>query len=139
MSKIQQLSIFLENKPGQLTDVTQLLAKNELSIHSINLVDSKEFGILRVIVDNPQKAKEVLDEAGISLKIIEVFAVSIDDHVGSFNDVVTLLTQNNIDIQYTYILNNSKNGAFVFKVDPALLNKTIELLSKNGIEVLQKV
>lgn len=139
MSKIQQLSVFLENKPGQLTDVTSLLAQNKLSIHSINLVDSKEFGILRIIVDDPQKAKQILDDAGISLKIIDVFAVAIDDHIGSFNELVTLLSDNNIDIQYTYILNNSKHGAFVFKVDPALLNKTIELLENNNIQLLQKV
>ncbi len=139
MSKIQQLSVFLENKPGQLTDVTTLLANNGLSIHSINLIDSKEYGLLRIIVDDANKAKQILDDAGISLKIIDVFAVEIDDHVGSFNDVATLLSKHNIDIQYTYILNNSQHGAFVFKVDPAILNKTIKLLEENGIKLLQKV
>lgn len=139
MSKIQQLSIFLENKMGQLTDITTLLAQNNLSIKSINLVDSTEFGILRVIVDDPLKAKAVLDNNGISLKITDVFAVEIDDHIGSFNEVVSLLTSNNINIEYTYTVNTQENGAFIFKVTPVELEKTLTLLETNNIKVLKSI
>ena len=139
MSRIKQLSIFVENKMGQLTDVTTLLAANNLSIKSINLVDSTEFGILRVIVDDPNKAKKVLDESGISLKITEVFAVEIDDHIGSFNEIVSLLTKNKINIEYTYTINTKENGAFIFKVTPVELEKTLKLLQENNIKVLEEI
>ena len=139
MSRIKQLSIFVENKMGQITDVTTLLASENLSIKSINLVDSTEFGLLRVIVNDDQKAKEVLDANGISLKITEVFAVEIDDHIGSFNEIVSLLTKNGINIEYTYTINNKGNGAFIFKVSPVELEKTLGLLSENNIKVLEEI
>lgn len=139
MSRIKQLSIFVENKMGQLTDVTTLLASNNLSIKSINLVDSTEFGILRLIVDDAQKAKQVLDDNGISLKITEVFAIEIDDHIGSFNEIVSLLTENGINIEYTYTINNQENGAFIFKVTPVELEKTLSLLEENNIKVLGEI
>lgn len=139
MNRIKQLSIFIENKTGQLTDVTTLLSKNKLSIKSINLVDSSEFGLLRVIVDDTQKAKKVLDDNGISLTITDVFAVAIDDHIGSFNEVVSLLSQNGINIEYTYTVSNKFDGAFIFKVNPAQFNKTIDILLQNNIKVLEEV
>lgn len=139
MSKIKQLSIFVENKRGQITDVTTLLSNNDLSIKSINLVDSNEFGILRVIVDDADKAKEILDDAGISLKITDVFAVEIDNHVGSFNEIVSLLSNHNIDLKYTYTISSGTKGAFIFKVDASHLNKTLELLKQNNIKILEDI
>ncbi len=139
MNRIKQLSIFVENKKGQITDVTTLLSKNGLSIKSINLVDSSEFGILRIIVDDEIKAKEVLDDNGISLKITDVFAVEIDNHVGSFNEVVSILSNNNINIEYTYTISNTQNGAFIFKVDPNVLDNTIEILQKANVKILEAI
>ncbi len=139
MYKIKQLSIFVENKTGQITDVTTLLSQNGLSIKSINLVDSNDFGLLRVIVDDANKAKEVLDNNGISLKITDVFAVEIDDHVGSFNEVVTLLSLNNINIEYTYTIINNKNGAFIFKVAPDEFDKVTDMLNKKDIKILKGI
>jgi hypothetical protein len=139
MSRIKQLSVFVENKKGQITDVTTLLSDNGLSIKSINLVDSSDFGILRLIVNDEQKAKEVLDANGISLKITEVFAVHIDDHIGSFNEIVTLLSSNDINIEYTYTVSNAQNGAFIFKVNPIELERTIELLKENNIDIADSI
>ena len=139
MSKIEQLSIFIENKTGQITDVTSLLSQYDISVKSINLVDSSDFGLLRVIVDNTNKAKEILDNAGISLKITYVFAVSIDNHIGSFNDVVSALSKNNINIEYTYTISNSSNGAFIFKVNYSSFNNAIDILQQNNIKVLDKI
>ena len=139
MGRIKQLSIFVENKTGELTDVTSLLSKNNLSIKSLNLVDSSDFGLLRVIVDDEKKAKKVLDDAGFSLKITDVFAVAIDDHIGSFNEVVSALSNNNIDIEYTYTVSNAKNGAFIFKVNPIKFNDAIDILTQNNIKVLKEI
>ncbi|MGM0624052.1 MAG: ACT domain-containing protein [Campylobacterota bacterium] len=137
MQTIKQLSIFIENKMGELTQVTKLLSQNGLSIKSINLAEASDFGLLRVIVDEPQKAKEVLDSAGFSLKISEVFAVSIDDHIGSFNEVVHLLFENGINIEYTYTVNTAQNGAFVFKVAPSKLRQAMELLESHRVTLIE--
>lgn len=139
MYRIKQLSIFVENKTGQITDVTTLLSQNDLSIKSINLVDSSDFGLLRVIVDDENRAKEILDDNGISLKITDVFAVQIDNHVGSFNDVVSALSSNNINIEYTYTVSNNKNGAFIFKVNPIEFNKVIDILKDKSIKILEGI
>ncbi len=139
MNRIKQLSIFIENKTGQITDVTTLLSDNKLSIKSINLVDSSDFGLLRVIVDDEKKAKDILDKNGISLKITDVFAVTIDDHVGSFNDVVSALSSNNINIEYTYTVSNSTTGAFIFKVNMYDFNKAVDILNSKNIEILEGI
>lgn len=132
---MKQLSIFIENKMGELTQVTKLLSQNNLSIKSINLAEASDFGLLRVIVNDALKAKEILDNAGFSLKISEVFAVSINDHIGSFNEVVSLLFENEINIEYTYTISSGQKGAFVFKVAPSKLHKAIEILTQNGVEI----
>jgi hypothetical protein len=139
MYTIKQLSVFIENKMGELTQVTKLLSQNGVSIQSINLAEASDFGLLRLIVDDEKKAKTVLDNEGFSVKISEVFGVSIDDHVGSFNEVVSLLFENGINIEYTYTVSNAQKGAFIFKVTPAKLHQTIGLLENSGVSLLKSV
>ena len=136
---IKQLSIFIENKQGELTDITSLLSKNKISIKAINLVDTSDFGILRLLVDDEETTKRILDESGFSLTISEVFAAQIDDHIGSFNDVVEILANNNINLEYTYTVNNGKNGAFIFKVKANDFEKATKLLSKSKVKLLEKI
>ncbi|WP_324170638.1 ACT domain-containing protein [Sulfurimonas sp.] len=140
MSKIiKQLSIFVENKKGELSDITTLLATNNISIHSINLSDASDFGILRLIVDDNEKAKAVLEKDGFSSRFTDVFAVEISDHVGSFNSVIKALAKENINIEYTYTLSNAKIGAFIFKVIDKELNKAITILENNGVNLINEV
>jgi len=141
MSKytIKQLSIFIENKQGELSDITSLLSKNKISLKAINLVDTSEFGILRLLVDDELSTKRILDANGFSLTITEVFAAEIDDYIGSFNDVVTILSENNINLEYTYTINNAKNGAFIFKVKQNDFEKATKLLAKSKVRLLEKI
>lgn len=136
---IKQLSVFVENKKGELTDITTLLSQNEISLKSINLVDSSDFGILRVIVDDTAKAKEVLDNNGFSLTITEVFAAQIDDHIGSFNEVVSTLSEHGINIEYTYTISNCSNGAFVFKVNQEDFDKATSILHDSKVVLLDTI
>lgn len=136
---IKQLSVFVENKKGELTDITTLLSQNGISLKSINLVDSSDFGILRIIVNETQKAKDILDNNGFSLTITEIFAVSIDDHIGSFNEVVSTLSEHGINIEYTYTISNAKNGAFIFKVNPEDFAKATEILSNSNVELIESI
>lgn len=134
---IKQLSIFIENKKGELTDITKILSKNKISLKAINLVDTTEFGILRLLVDDAESTKRILDNNGFSLTITNVFAVSIEDHIGSFNEVLTVLSENEINVEYTYTINSSKNGAFIFKVSPDDLKKATKVLAKSKVKLLE--
>ncbi|QKF81951.1 amino acid-binding protein [Halarcobacter ebronensis] len=136
---IKQLSIFLENKKGELTDITNVLSTNKISIKALNLVDSSDFGILRLLVDDIQSAKRIMDDSGFSSTISEVFAVSIEDHIGSFNEVLTLLSQNDINIEYTYTINSSLNGAFIFKVSKDDFEKATKVLAKSKVKLLKVI
>ncbi len=136
---LKQLSIFVENKKGELSDITTLLASNNISISSINLSDASDFGILRLIVSDNDKAKNILDEAGFSSRLTDVFAVEVSDHVGSFNSVIKALAKEDINIEYTYTLSNAQIGAFVFKVLDRELNHAIKTLESDGINLLSEV
>ena len=136
---LKQLSIFVENKKGELSDITTLLASNNISISSINLSDASDFGILRLIVSDNNKAKAILDEAGFSSRFTDIFAVEVSDHVGSFNSVIKALAKENINIEYTYTLSNAQIGAFVFKVSDKELNHAIKTLESDGINLLSEV
>lgn len=132
---VQQLTVFLENKPGELASFTKILSDKNVNIKSVILVDSTEFGLVRAIVDNPQKAKAVLESAGLSVRFANVIAVKIKDEVGSFNRIVSTLSQNNVNILYTYSFYESDSGIFIFSVDE--LQKGIDALLKAGENVLE--
>ena len=93
---IKQLSVFLENKAGELSDFTHVLSTNGISIKSILLADSTDFGLVRTIVDNPEKAKAILEDAGFSVRFTDVFGVKIEDVVGSFDKAVSALSNEGI-------------------------------------------
>jgi len=133
---IKQLSVFLENKAGELGDFTHALSTNGVSIKSILLADSTDFGLVRTIVDNPEKAKAVLEEAGFSVRFTDVFGVKIEDVVGSFDKVVGTLAAQKINILYTYSFYESNTGIFIFSVEKERFNEAIDALQNNGIEIL---
>lgn len=133
---IKQLSVFLENKAGELSDFTHVLSTNGISIKSILLADSTDFGLVRTIVDNPEKAKAILEDAGFSVRFTDVFGVKIEDVVGSFDQVVGTLAENNINILYTYSFYESNTGIFIFSVDKERFEDAIKALQAKGIEIL---
>jgi len=133
---IKQLSVFLENKAGELSDFTHALSTNGISIKSILLADSTDFGLVRTIVDNPEKAKAVLEEAGFSVRFTDVFGVKIQDVVGSFDKVVGTLAQKAINILYTYSFYESNTGIFIFSVEKERFDEAIAALQDNGTEIL---
>ncbi len=133
--KIQQLSVFLENRTGELADFTKILSQNGVSIKSIILADSSDFGLVRSIVDNPQKAKVVLEDAGFSVRFSEVFGVKIEDYIGSFDKVIEILAKENINIYYTYSFYEADAGIFIFSVDDT--DKAVISLEKEGVQIVE--
>jgi len=136
MYTIKQLSVFIENKTGELSDFTHVLSKNGISIKSILLADSTDFGLVRTIVDNPEKAKAILEENGFSVRFTDVFGVKIDDVVGSFDKVVTALSKSDINIQYTYSFYESDIGIFIFSVEKEKFNDAVKSLLDAKLEVI---
>lgn len=134
---IKQLSVFLENKPKELNFLTKILSEGGVSIKSILLVDSSDFGLARTIVNDPQKAKTILANEGLSVQITNVFGVKIDDVVGSFNSVVSILSDQNINILYCYSFYESQSGIFIFSVLANEFELATKTLIENGVEIVE--
>jgi len=130
---MKQISVFLEKKPGKLKEITEALAKENISIKAVDLVESSDFGILRIITDEIVKAAETIEKNGFSLTLTDVLKIEIDDEVGALNKIVGIFSDNGIDIEYCYTLNSQSRGSFIFKINTALLNKAKKLLEQNSI------
>lgn len=134
--KIEQLSVFIENRPGELAAITALLEKTGISLLSITLSDSSEFAILRLLSTEIELAKKVLLEKGFIAKSSFVFGVQIKDKVGSFHHVVKTLQKEKIDILYTYTVNEKEDGIFIFKIDDNSFDKAITALKNANISLV---
>ncbi|MGL4607407.1 MAG: ACT domain-containing protein [Eubacteriaceae bacterium] len=136
---INQLSIFIENKKGRLQDITQVLADENIDIRAISVFDSTEFGILRMVVDQPEVAAKALTEAGHVVKQSNVLAVEPKDKIGSLHDVFKVLSDNEINIEYVYsfvMKNNDGPPLIILKADNQ--NKAIEILEQSEIVLIPK-
>ena len=100
--QIQQLSVFIENKPGRLAEITEVLAEAGIDIRAISVADTSDFGILRVIVDKPKEAVAALKQHGMTVSLTNVIAVGIDDEPGAFSKAVRLLADEGFDMEYMY-------------------------------------
>jgi hypothetical protein len=139
MKTIEQLSIFLENQTGRLGEITHMLADANVSIRTLELVEAGDFGILRLIVADPASVKEHLSTQGISARVTPVIAIEIADEVGCFNRVVSALSDEGIDIAYTYTVHNGTRGAFVIKVAATEIAAAVARLEADGVKVLEAV
>ncbi len=140
MSKsIKQLSVFLENKVGRLGEVTGILAKAGIRIRSIELVEAGDFGILRLIVAETERAKELLEAGGFSVKVSPVIAVEIAHESGCFHRIVSLLAAEGINIQYAYTCHGGPLGIFILKTDRVEMLRAVEVLESDGVKVLDAV
>lgn len=133
---IKQLSIFLPNQKGHLAKVTKLLLEHNIDIRAIVLFDTADYGIMRAIVDQPDKALELLQKEGFVAKISKVLAVEPEDRPGSLHELYALLADNDMNIDYTYSFVMKKNEMpyFIFKVDR--LEQAAELLCQKGYKVI---
>jgi len=135
---IKQISVFLENRKGRLAEVAEALAKASVNIRALFLADSSEFGILRLVVSNPEKAKAILASSGFAANETDVFAVEVEDEPGGFYKVVKVLAENNIDIEYTYAYAGASHKAILFfKVKNQDFDRALELLVKSGNKLVE--
>lgn len=126
---VKQLTVFLENHQGQLVQVTDLLGKNGIDMRALSIADTQDFGILRLIVSDTQKALTVLKNNDYLVQITEVVGVSIPDRAGELSRALALLDQANINIEYLYafLTNTAGSAQMVFRVaDNAAAAKVLE-------------
>jgi hypothetical protein len=135
---IIQLSVFLENRLGRLDDVLQILKDNNINIRALSLADKANYGILRMIVDNPEKCITVLKKENVSVNFTPVVAVEVEDRPGGLHEVVKLLVEGGINIEYMYaFVEKTKDKAVVvFRVED--IEKAEECLVLAGKKVLEK-
>ena len=126
---VKQLTVFLENHQGQLVQVTDLLGKNGIDMRALSIADTQDFGILRLIVSDTQKALTVLKSNDYLVQITEVVGVSIPDKAGELSRALALLDKANINIEYLYafLTNTAGSAQMVFRVaDNAAAAKVLE-------------
>lgn len=134
--KATQISVFLENKQGRLADVTKVLADNDINIRALFIADTSDFGILRMIVNKPSKAVEILKENQFTVSETDVVAVELEDRPGSLAKVLGILNDNKLNVEYLYcFLDTERNVA----VDIMRLEDTaraIDVLQSSGVKLL---
>lgn len=135
---IRQLSVFLANKKGSLHEISDVIAKAGVDLRSMCIADTSDYGIVRVIADDPQKAADVLAAAGHTANIRIVTAFAVPDVPGGLSAVLCLLEENNVNIEYLYALvTTDKDKAYaVMRTDDT--DRTEKLLAENGIELLKE-
>ncbi len=136
--KAYQLSILAENKPGSLAKVTKILAKEKINLRSITISSHGEFGIINAIVDHPRQAEKALNREGLSVSLKDIIAVSIEDKPGSFDKLVQLFADKNINIEnsYGFVLESWKKAIIILDVQE--LERAKEILEKAGFEILNE-
>ena len=132
---IKQISVFLENKTGALGEVVKFMAENNVNLRALSIADTEDFGILRIITDDPDSSIEKIKNAGYSAKLTNVLAVEIDDKPGSFSKIVDVLSNEGISIEYTYAFLSKKADRAYIIIRADNSEKAAELLKKSGIAV----
>ncbi|MFV0400083.1 MAG: ACT domain-containing protein [Oscillospiraceae bacterium] len=134
---IQQLSVFVENSKGRMAEITKVIADAGVDIRALSVADTSDFGILRLIVDQPEKAIQSLKTAGMTVSLTDVIAVGIDDTPGTFARAVSIMSDADINIEYMYaFISRSDGKAFVImRVDDN--DRGIKALSDAGVRLLE--
>lgn len=134
--RVEQISVFLENKSGRLAEVTDLLGRSGVNIRALTLADTTDFGILRLIVNDNEKALGSLKEAGFTVGKTEVLAVEIPDKPGGLSSILGRLSEEGINVEYMYafIEKSGDNAVVIFRFDN--LDQALELLQAEGVSVI---
>lgn len=137
--RIKQLSIFVENKTGRLHSITQALSENGINMRALSIADTTDFGILRLIVCDAQKAKKVLSDIGVISKITDVLAVMIDDRAGGLTSVLDTVSDTAVSIEYMYafLAKDTGRAMMVIKTDDD--DKAERVLLEKGIEIASQM
>ena len=134
--KVQQISIFIENKSGRLAEVTRLLGERQVSIRALSLADTSDFGILRLLVDQADTAFTVLKEGGFTVSKTQVVAVEVPDQPGGLSKILQILDEAKINVEYMYAFaeRNADNAVIIFRFED--IDNAIKTLQESGVSIL---
>ena len=130
---IKQLSVFLENRAGRLDEVLNTLGTNGVNIVALSLADTADYGMLRMIVSDPKKGKDVLKEAGITSMLTEVVALRVPHATGSLSKAMHALMSEGVNVEYMYAFANGADASAILKSDSP--EKVVSILKENGFDV----
>lgn len=134
--KVEQISVFLENKPGTLVHATRVLKENNINIRTLSMAETADFGILRLIVNDVEKANKVLKDSGFRVSKTPVVAVEVPDTPGGLNSIMEVVAREGINVEYLYafVEKSGQNAVIIFRFDNP--EKAIESLLKNKFTVI---
>jgi len=134
--KVEQIAIFLENESGRLSEITRVLADNNINIRSLSLADTADFGILRLIVDKVDEAEKSLKERGFTVGKTHVLAVEVPDKVGGLASVLKALEAAALNVEYMYAFVNKsgENAVMIFRFEE--IDKAMHVLQDRGFTIL---
>jgi hypothetical protein len=134
--RVEQISVFLENKAGRLSEVTGILAESGINIRALSLADTSDFGILRLIVNDNAKAVECLKQRGFTVGKTDVVAVEVDDRPGGLHHILQVLFKAGVNVEYMYafVQQSGDNAVIIFRFDN--LDEAVRVLAADGVEVI---
>ncbi len=133
---VKQISVFLENKRGRLAEVTTSLSKEKINIRALSLADTADFGVLRIIVDSPDRAVAALKAHGFVAQVTEVIAVEVEDRPGGLAHILEVLDEDNVNVEYMYAYVEKKrdHAIVICRIDDR--ERALQVLEKHGIPTL---
>lgn len=133
---VNQLSVFVENKPGRLSEITSILQQQNVDIRALSVADTTHFGILRLIVDKPAQAERGLKDAGFTVSLTKVIAIGVSDRPGGLAEAMAILSGGGISVEYMYafISREEKTAYVILRVDD--IDKAVSLIRDHGIPLL---
>jgi len=133
---VEQISIFLENKSGRLAEVTRVLSEASINIRALYLADTADFGILRLIVNDTEKARRVLKDYGFTLEKTRVIAIEVPDKPGGLSGILNTIKDEGINVEYMYafVEKSGENAIVIFRFDE--FEKSIDILRQAGVRIL---
>ena len=135
---VNQISVFLENKPGQLAELTRALSDNEISLRALSIADTRDYGIARLMVDDPYKTALVLKEGGWVSKMTPVLAVQMPDEPGALEKILDILAKAEVDLEYVYAFLSHKINSACLVVRAADNDKAARVLVGSGIALVSQ-
>lgn len=132
---VEQVSVFIENKEGRLSEIAEVLAENNIDISALSLADTEEYGVLRMIVSDPYKAKETLLSHGVIGKVTDVLAVVINDEPGGFSSALKRITEGGISVKYMYACMSHKKGKALMILSVSDLEKAEAIVMAGGGDI----
>jgi hypothetical protein len=133
--KINQISVFLENKRGRLYRLCELLGKHKINIHALSIAESEGFGVARVVVDRPKTAMKILKDENLVAHLTDIVAVEVEDRPGGLADILRILYDNEVNVEYMYGFGEkfSDRALMIFRFEEP--DKATEILQKHGIKL----